>query len=152
MAKGNYDIEEWTRQEVYLNKRFIGRALNEVCIGEEMDFSKMAKYNINFWHCKNVKRDYHENSGIIIATGTGSTGWPSLFKHMSRKEKSFIFSTILPATGKLNRGMGEMFEINYVGHRGKVAIDTVKYDFPRSSILEIKLSDYPLRVIIPQEK
>lgn len=141
-AKGDYKIKEWARQDVYLNGEFIGRVLNETCIGEGLKFQKMARYNIKI----DGKTEYHENSGIIIATGTGSTGWPSAFSSYPRDSNLFKFVTILPTKGN-ERGEGSHFVIEYKKHEGKFALDTIEYDLPRDSIIEIKLSESPLKVI-----
>ncbi len=136
--EGEFNIEKWVRQDVYLNEKFIGRALNETCIGESMNFSKMAKYTLN--------KEYQRNSGLILVTGTGSTGWPSAFKKYPQSSEIFRYKTILPAEGN-KEGKGKKFIIKYKGHEGKFAIDTINYNFPRSSVLEIKLSENPLKVV-----
>lgn len=137
----DYSIEEWTRQDVFLNNQFIGRALNETAIGENMNFTKMARYLLN--SCP------QKNSGIVIVTGNGSTGWPAAFKPYSRKSKKFKFRTIFPMEGA-EKGEGDYFKINYRGHEGRIALDTIEQNLPRDSLLEIKLSDNPLRIIRPK--
>lgn len=138
IVEGKFEVEEWTRQDVYLDGKFVGRALNEVCVGEDMNFSKMAKYFLN--------GEYQKNSGLIIVTGTGSTGWPTAFEKYSQSSKMFKYKTIFPAEGK-EEGAGKSFVIKYKGHEGKFAIDTISYDLPRGSVLEVRLSKHPLRVI-----
>lgn len=138
----DYRTEEWTRQDVYLEGNFVGRALNETAIGENMNFTKMTKYNIDL----NGKQEYHRNSGLIIVTGTGSAGWPSAFSEYSKKSREFRFLTILPCEGS-KKGKGDYFKIEYKGHEGKFALDTIPYDLPIDSLLEIKLSKNPLKVI-----
>lgn len=139
-----YEIEEWTRQDIYLNNKFFGRVLNEICIGEDgLNLSKMAKYNLN--------GEYGEASGLIIATGTGSTGWPKLFTPYPRTSKEFHFDTALLTEGP-EKGKGDYFKIKYLNHKGTIALDTVKYDIPRNSVLEIKVSEDPLKVIVPKVK
>lgn len=147
MLDGDYELEEWTRQEVYLDKEFVGRALNETCVGENMDFAKMARYQMLFSLENKSTEEYQANSGLIIVTGTGSTGWPSAFEGYSRKDKFFKFRTVLPVTG-LEKGMGDYFSILYKGHEGKFSLDTIGRKIPRDSLLEIKLSKYPLKVIV----
>ncbi|MBI5148960.1 hypothetical protein HZA33_04745 [Candidatus Pacearchaeota archaeon] len=156
ILSGDYGIEKWVRQDVYLDKRFIGRALNETCIGELLKFFKMARYEISFTDLmpKIEREDYHENSGIVIATGTGSTGWPDLFEKYSRDVEAFVFKTIIPSKrktkkGRIKSGEGTYFKIKYKGHEGKFAIDTIEYDFPRDSVLELKISRNPLKVAVP---
>ena len=141
--KNNYKIEEWTRQGVYLNSGLVGRALNETAIGEEgMRFTKMARYDLESDNLKESQK----NSGLIIVTGTGSTGWPNAFKPYSKTSKQFKFTTLLPSEGQ-EKGKGDYFKIEYQGHNGNFAIDTIEYDFPKDSVLEIKLSENPLKVI-----
>ena len=138
ILKGNFDIEEWTRQDVYLDGKFIGRVLNETCVGEDMNFAKMARYNLN--------RESQRNSGLIIVTGTGSTGWPSAFKKYSQLSKIFKYKTVFPVEGS-EEGQGDYFIIEYKGHEGKFALDTISYELPRDSSLEVKLSKNPLKVV-----
>ncbi len=151
---GNYSLETWTRQDVYLDGKLIGRASNEVCIGEGLKFSKLAKYDLDF--CDHdlglTTRESQSGSGLIIVTGTGSTGWPAAFKPFSRNSKYFEFRTLLPHTGSIPHGRADNITIDYRGHEGKFAIDTVEYDLPRDSQLEIQLSKYSLPVIVANAK
>lgn len=136
----NYKIQKWTRQDVYLNNKFFGRALNETCIGEDgLNLSKMAKYDLN--------GKYGECSGLVIVTGTGSTGWPKVFKPYPKTSKEFRFDTAFLAEGP-EKGVENYFKIKYLNHKGTIALDTIKYDIPRNSVLEIKLSENPLKVIV----
>ncbi len=136
--EGYFYIEKWTRQDVYLNSKFVGRVLNETCVGENMNFAKMAKYNLN--------GKYQRNSGLIIVTGTGSTGWPSAFEMYPQSSRIFKYKTIFPAEGS-EEGVGCNFTVEYKGHEGKFALDTMRYNFPRDSILEVKLSKNSLKII-----
>ncbi len=148
---GDYQIEKWTRQDVSLDNIFVGRALNETCVGEQLNFSKMAKYEIEFLEFEDIKREYHENSGLIITTGTGSTAWPFVFEPSSKKSEMFKFKTIFPTIGS-EQGESDYFKIIYKKHKGKFALDTIEYKFPRDSMLEIKISRNPLLVAIPNYK
>jgi len=138
-VKGDYKIEEWTRQDVYLDNRFVRRVLNETIVGELLKLSKMARYNIQV----DGKTEYHENSGIVIVTGTGSGGWKNAFERYERSSDVFKYVTVIPN----GNGEGKYFNIEYKGHEGKFALDTIEYDIPRDSVLEIKLSENPLKVI-----
>lgn len=148
-----YKIEKWTRQDVYLNKKFVGRAANETCIGEDLNFSKMAKYKMAFSKKskkgRKIKKEIQKNSGLVIVTGAGSTGWPGAFLPYSRKSKVFKFVAILPYKGT-SRGEGDYFKIKYMGHEGKFALDSIEHNLPRDAIIEIKLSKNPLIVVIPK--
>ena len=147
--KGDYKISEWARQDILLNGKFIGRALNETCIGEQLNFAKMAKYDIEVYqNSRLLINEHQENSGLIIITGTGSTGWPSAFSKYSKSSKIFKSYVIFPVKGHKSL-RGDYFRIQYKGHEGKFAVDTVVYELPRDSILEIKISEKPLKVVIP---
>jgi NAD kinase len=151
MLNGDFFIENWSRQDVYLNGRFVSRALNETCICEGTNISKMAKYDISFEDkYRRIIEDYHHNSGIVIVTGTGSTGWPYLFQAYDREDKSFKFKTNIPNIGNINSGEFLECSITYKNHNGKFVIDTIEYNFPRDSVLEIKQSILPLKVIKPK--
>jgi NAD kinase len=149
----NYDIEKWTRQDVSLDNELIGRALNETCVGEGLKFSKMAKYEIVFFQDRLVEfpeiPQLCRNSGLIIATGTGSTGWPAAFEPFPKNSQFLKYKAILPYGGNAE-GESQYFGIKYRGHEGKFAIDTIEYDLPRDSVLEVKVSKNPLEVIIPR--
>lgn len=145
---GKYKIESWTRQWVLLDGHYVGQALNEVCIGEYLKFSKTARYLLTYQWRKKTHSAYQKDSGIVIATGTGSTGWPSMFKPFPKTETYFKFKTIYPYEGEVT-GMAEALQIKYLGHNGKFALDTIEQDFPRNSTLIIKASPSPLQVVIP---
>lgn len=136
--EGKFDVEEWARQDVYLDGKFTGRALNEICVKEKGGLSKMAKYNLN--------GEYQENSGLVIVTGTGSGGWPKAFEKYSKDSKVFKYKVAFPAIGN-EMGEANNFIIEYKNHEGMFELDTVAYDLPRDSVLEIKLSKNPLRVL-----
>ena len=164
---GNYHLANWTRQDVFLDGKFVARALNETCVGEDgLNFSKMAKYeletkNLDWVLGKEVTRENNwgrqENSGLVVVTGTGTSGWPAIFQPTNRDYGQFKFFTLLPAVGMSpdnhdgNRTIANYLKITYKNHKGTFAVDTIKYDLPRDSILEIKVSDSPLRVIIPNQ-
>lgn len=149
---GKYNIEEWQRQDVYLNGKFTGRASNETCVGEKLRFDKLAKYKLTFLDAESrlTKREIQSGSGIIIVTGTGSSAWPAAFKAYSRSSPYLEFKTLLQHSGVIGKGKASYVAIDYKGHEGRFSIDTKEFDFPRDSRLEIKLSKNPLRVIIPE--
>ncbi len=149
---GNYRIENWTKQDVFLDGKFIARPLNETCVGEDgLDFSQMARYDleVNYNHYCNLGRQI--GSGLVIATGTGSTGWKREFSPFPRTANWLEFSAISPVRG-MEKGRGRYFRITYKKYKGTFKVDATKYDFPRDSVLEIKLSEFPLRVIVPNLK
>jgi len=149
---GNCSVEKWTRQDIFLDGKFVGRALNDVCIGEgkyELNFSKMAVYELEFTDENGMtQKDFHKNSGLIVVTGNGSSAWGKAFSTYSRQSDLFSFITVLPNAGNINYGKGTDLKIIYKHHEGKIALDTINYNFPRDSILEIKLSKHPLKVVV----
>ncbi len=146
--EGKLEVGEWTRQDVYLalnghdpsgpDGKFIGRALNETGVQEKGGIFGMAKYNFN--------GEYSESSGLVVVTGTGSTGWKKTFEGYSRDSKIFKYVSVLSDKGN-EFGEGDNFVIEYKNHEGMFVMDTVRREFPRDSVLEIKLSKSPLRVL-----
>ena len=148
---GKYGIEEWQRQDVYLNGKFMGRVSNETCIGERLRFDKLARYKLRFLDAESgsIRQENQSGSGIIIATGTGSGAWPALFKPYPKNRPYFEFRTLLQHSGEIKQGKTSYVRIDYRGHEGKFSMDTQECDLPRDSRLEIKLSGNPLKVIVP---
>jgi NAD kinase len=150
-----FEVIERQRADVILNNKLLDeKAVNEVYIGTASQFHN-SRYKIKF---KN-KEEEQRSSGIIVSTGTGSEAWflsagGKPFNYSDRKLKFIIRE---PYTGKrifvpalLN---GEIFEgekLNIESTRefgGIIAINDSVYDFNAGDIVEIKLSDKPLRVI-----
>ncbi len=67
---GAYEIEPWTRLDVYQGERLLGRACCEVLVSE---FARrdMSRYNIEIQNGSIEQK----SSGLLIATGSGSSGW-----------------------------------------------------------------------------
>jgi NAD kinase len=151
LIQGRYRLEEWQRQDIYINGKFIGRASNETCVGEKMRFDQLARYELEFFDVdlSLIKSEIQSASGIVIVTGTGSSAWPAAFKPFSKEARYFEFKTLLQHSGVIKNGKANYFRIIYKGHEGKFSLDTKDFDFPRDSVLEIKPSDNPLRVIVP---
>ncbi len=65
-----YEIEEWQRLEATLDGKLITRATSEYYFGERMR-NKMSRHVLLFG-----EKEYEQKcSGIVIATGCGSSGW-----------------------------------------------------------------------------
>jgi len=154
--ENKYSLENWTRQDVFLEGKMIGCTLNDVCVGEGkdgLDFSKMAVYELEFVDREGqIQKDIHKNSGLVVVTGNGSSAWGKNFNSYSRQSNLFSFITVLPNEGKINSGVGNYFKLIYKHHEGKLALDTITHNFPRDSVLEIKLSEHPLKVVVPELK
>ncbi len=151
VLNGNFKLENWTRQDVFLNSEFLGTASNEVVIGEQLKICKYAKYNLTYGFGNNLKEEFQGNSGIVICTGTGSTGWPGAFDPFPKNSKELRFATAFGAKGSKS-GAGDYFKLEYQNHIGKFVLDCadeLEYNLPRGSILEVRVSQSPLNVIIP---
>ena len=148
---GEYKIEKWQRQDVYLDGKLVGRGSNETCVGERLRFDKLAKYKLTFLDAESglTQQETQSGSGIAIVTGTGSSAWPAAFKTYPRNSPYFEFRTLLPHSGAIGQGKASYVKIDYKGHEGRFSIDTKEFDLPRDSQLEIKLSKNSLRIIIP---
>jgi NAD kinase len=166
IKKGNYEIQEWTRLETILNNRKLkAQALSEVYVGCKERIA-MSRYSLEI----NNSVEEHKDSGIIICTGSGSTGWyksaascahetaPSFSK--TNKEARFICSESY--LGKMNKAKlfcgiietNQVLTVSWFAHEnGIISLDSkprsgTNYILKRGSKLEVKISQTPLRVII----
>jgi NAD kinase len=69
IIRDDYEVQEWTRVEGRFGSRRL-YALNEVFVGARHNPS-MARYEIAL----GGRREAQMSSGVVITTGTGSTGW-----------------------------------------------------------------------------
>lgn len=156
-------IEQWTRLQVTINDRPIRTlATSEIYTGEQRRMD-MSRYVLEF----DGIVDPHKNSGLIIATGAGSTGWydaASRYLHQegdnfSRTQRMAKFLATEPFKGRFSRNKlkegslipGEELVIRSLNDSsGIISIDSLKvYPFNRGSIARIKISDRPLNVVMP---
>ena len=107
ILEGNFETEEWTRLEIFLDGKKIEQlATSEVFIGEEKRFN-MSRHIIK----TNGKEEEQKGSGLLITTGVGSTGWYNsasryLFpegNNFSRQSKEARFILTEPYNGKLSK-------------------------------------------------
>jgi NAD kinase len=162
LAQGHYTTEEWTRAEVEVDGRSIGRALCDVACGE-LHFYEMSKHLLSL----RGSQDLNKGSGLLIATGTGSTGWYSSIYRQSgeshaafpRESPELRFILREPYEGRLpankiprgSVGVGDELQIKSLNDsQGIVILDSlVRADFPLGSILKIRISEHPLKVLFP---
>ena len=81
-------LESLTMAEANLNNGETFYALNDLFIGKKTHVS--AKYDIKH----NGKEEYQSSSGIVVSTGTGSTGWLTSFATWCKEvcEKEFPYA------------------------------------------------------------
>lgn len=155
LNEDKFEIVERQRADVILNNNLLDeKAVNEVYVGTSSQFHT-SRYKIKF---KGVEEE-QRSSGIIVCTGTGSEAWflSAGGKPFHYKEKKLCFIIREPYFGKrifsptlLN---GEIFEKEKLivestrKFGGIIAINDSVYDFNTGDVLEIKISDKPLRVI-----
>lgn len=156
---GNFDVIERQRIKAILNGVEIEKyALNDIYVGTSIQFHA-SRYIIDF----NGKKEEHRSSGVIVSTGTGSSAWyksagGSCFDSSS---KTFKFIVREPYVGNrlykaeiLSGDVSERDALRFESTRdygGILAVDNEVYDFNRGDKLEIKLSEFPLRVVVRKE-
>lgn len=164
LIKGDYGIQYWTRLQIILDGKTIPElALSEVFVGSRLSVD-MSRYNFDYYD----HREEEKTSGIVISTGTGSSGWHGNI-HMTQQRDSGQFSRNeikakfivrdepIAELSKyfLVKGdlySGEELEIESFIDDAVVSPDSYRglmYDFPAGSRVKIKISENPLRVITP---
>jgi len=161
IKSGNFTIENWTRLQVWLNETKVNNyAISEIFIGEERR-RDMSRHILEI----NRKKEEQKSSGIIITTGSGSTGWyDSSIRYLfpegnkfDKKEKYARFLITEPYRGKLNGysmlegklDYGQELNLYSLNDsQGNLLIDCLdEFKFLRGDRVKIKISDHPLRVI-----
>lgn len=162
--KGNYEIEKWTRLDVYINNEFVSRATCDVFIGEKE--RRFTSRQILFFN--NFEKQ-QKSSGILVSTGSGSTGWFSSASRFITTNPVFgstepfaKFIVTEPYKGTLTdssliEGLIKencSFKVcSLNNNEGIVVLDSLdEFPFPRSTTVSIKISKVPLNVIRFVEK
>jgi len=153
-----FELEWWTRVAVSLAGTQT-LALNEVYLGD-LYSPGMARYELEFGGAAEVQA----SSGVIVSSGTGSTGW---YRNATRadpfpknsKELRFAVREYLTDAGyRLTRGAiqpGEVLRIrSMMNVDGCVSLDGDKhkraYPFERGTVAEVRVADQPLGMIRPR--
>lgn len=158
---GKYNIEEWTRLGVYFNGNYVGLATSEVFIGEK-ERKNMSRHILEF----GKKKEEQKCSGLIVATGTGATGWYDsscryLYENgnkFSKIESSGRFLITEPYNGKHSNysmlegklNINEELLIHSLNDSsGIVTLDCIEeYKFNRGAHVKVKIG-VSLKVIRP---
>lgn len=156
ILEGRFNLIERQRIKVILNGVEVEKiALNDVYIGTSMQFHA-SRYFIDF----NGKKEEQRSSGVIVSTGTGSSAWyksagGSCFDYFSRVFKFIVrepyFGNRLYKPEILSGEVSEKDKLIFESTRdygGIIAIDNEVYDFNKGDKVEIKLSEFPLRVVV----
>jgi NAD kinase len=162
LINGEFLIEDWQRLDIYINGKFKNTASCEVFVGEK-DRQAMSHHKVYV----DNKIEEQKGSGLLLVTGSGSTGWyDSAIRYLietgNKFKKTLKQMAVLltePAYGKLNwsklkhllLGSEKTIKIKSLNSEdGIVSIDSLKsltFKFSRGDLLEAKISDYPLKVI-----
>lgn len=165
LIEGRYDIEEWARLQAFKNgKKLSPLAVSEIFIGARESID-MSRYILSV----NGVGEEQKSSGILISTGTGSTGWYNSTYKYSHHGKNGIFPKqsnyarfIIrePYMGRLSKHKTfggwlrthEKLEVRWLAHgKGVVSIDPeVNYQLRRGDQVSVVVADSPLRVVVPR--
>jgi NAD kinase len=164
ILEGNYQTIQRQRAEVNRNGKSVDElVLNEIYFGTKQLGSSM-RYSISF----RGKQEEQRSSGLIVVTGTGSTG---RYSSMAQDPLSFVKRDVsFPYDSRilkfmvddLNRDYGDpsiIFGIIKEGEdirlesrmnsNGYIASDGNRvYDFNQGDVFRVRLSDRPLNVIV----
>ncbi|MBI3334273.1 NAD(+)/NADH kinase [Candidatus Pacearchaeota archaeon] len=163
LTHGRYLIETWPRLEAVLNNKPLRpQAVSEIYVGK-IKRRATSRYNISL---REVTEE-QKSSGIIIATGAGTTGWYDaeswMFHPRNRHapktgQQAYVFATALfPANHpyklrEASLNQGDVLTIQSLKDTCEVALDPQEEDidtFPisRGDLLSVRLSETPLRVV-----
>lgn len=164
LAQGTYKIEPWVRLKTTVNSKTLPcLAVGEVFIGAKERLIT-SRYSLEF----DGKEEEHKDSGLLIATGTGSTGWYRSAASCCH-QKAAKFSKSTPEarfistetyygslTGrKLAQGTilpGQKIKITWFAHgKGVVSLDYSPqgrlHYLNRGAQVTVEIADQPLLVI-----
>ena len=156
-----FTIENWTKLDATIDGVPLTQATSEYFFGE--DRRKDMSRHVMVYRGKTFEQ---KSSGIIIATGAGSTGWyDSAGRYIFQKsnkvpktEQRAVFVITEPYHPKADDVLagellpGEVLVIYSLNDaKGYATTDSwEEYDFSRGKKAAIQLSDTPLRVAVPR--
>jgi NAD kinase len=155
ILNGKFETLLRQRAKVKINGKLISEeATNEVYIGAESQFHS-SRYKIKF---KDLEEE-HRSSGIIISTGTGSPAWyysagGEIFNPDEPKlafivrEPYFGKRVFKPKILKGNIFKGEKLTIfSERDYGGIISINDLTFPFNKGEVVEVELSNNPLKCI-----
>lgn len=161
LEQGEFLVEEWPRLEVEVNGQLLPPACSEIHIGDadsEMTSRSRIEINSNGFSAK--------GSGVLIATGAGSTGWYKsagryifpLGNTWARTTPQAAFLVREPYDGRLSNHdvltgefgpRDELVVKSSHNHSGVVSSDSLeRLPFPRGHAAKIRFSRWPLKVVV----
>jgi NAD kinase len=168
LETGAYTVEQWSQVKLVIDGVDCGSAIDSVVLGKR-DFRFMSRHLLEL----NGAQVEQRSSGILIATGTGSTGWfSSAGSYLGPQDRSFDRSApllrfllrepqisvvevdgerqaVLPpfVEGSINEG--DVLKITSLnGDDGIASRDSLdELPFSRDSVAEISLNPERLKVV-----
>ena len=161
-AAGEAEVDARAMVEARLDDGQTLRALNELFVGHQTHQS--ARYRISY----RGRAEDHSSSGLIVATGTGASGWARSVRRNrvseialpepSERRLAFFVREAWPsvATGTElcdgELGEGEVLELSSRFNEGGVifgdGIEADRLDFPWGARVEIGLAEERLRLVL----
>lgn len=170
LESGDYRIEQWTRLRLSVDGRDFGPAIGEVALARR-DFRLMTRHYLDF----DGDHILQKSSGLLISTGTGSTGWFSsaglylspesrVFErtapyarfelrepHIRFEERDGARVAHLPEHVEGTLLPGQCLTVTSLNNSEGIAtrdsIDAVPFN--RGSVAEIRVDEKPLSVVMP---
>ncbi len=152
----DFELKEWTRAEGIFKSKS-SYALNEIFVGAKHSPS-MTKYEIEIGDEVEIQM----SSGIVIATGAGSTGWynniygsDGKFPRTAKELRYIVREHKIENNYKMIKGhinSGETIRIkSHINVDGCISFDGSckerMLDFNRGDVLEVKVAKKPVYVI-----
>ncbi len=161
LENSQFNFEEWTRLTASINGKVLPKlAVSEIFIGSPFR-KRSSKYALEYADLK----ERLSNSGLLVATGAGSTGWYHAAASCEHQEAEIFprtssearFYTTEAFFGRLNakfprRGSisaNEVLTVTNTSHFPEiVSIDSIAdYPFRRGTIAKINIAEKSLRVV-----
>ncbi len=154
IAAGKFTVKKFTRVRVsFLNTGSNYDALNEIYIGSATPYHT-SRYILKL----NKIKERQKSSGVIVATGAGSTAWyGSIAKeNFNPKAKELRFAVREPYEGKLLKptlvkgklNMKQKLYLKLKMSRGVVALDSIiEVPLPGEEEIEVSISPKPAQVV-----
>jgi NAD kinase len=161
--RGEFEVEEWTRLEAQVNGKPLPLSVCDLFFGEA-ERQYMSRYIVNL----NGQHEEQKSSGLLVATGSGSSGWydsagrflNAAGDRFPRTAPEARFLITEPYQGRLNGSAlltgvlrpGDVLEVRSLNDsRGLAVSDSLdSLPFGRGAIAQVKISACPLKVLRPR--
>lgn len=156
IIEDEYETQDWTRVEGHFGSRRVF-ALNEVYVGTRHT-PTMARYELTF----GGKTEAQMSSGVVISTGTGSTGWyaniPGSDGRFPRTSKDLRFIVREHnLAGRYSLTKGVIRRRQSITVRSKMNVDGCisfdgdcgkrMFEFRRGTLLRVRAAPTPVRIV-----